>query len=150
MASQPEIKKPSAASRYLFLFLIGLVVGAVCTVMAMRALQARQDPFPHAVMHVMAKHSGQLSDKVKQNRCAATDTIPGDRQRPGGRFPGPGRRLALQDPHQPVPGRPRRRPECTADRLRRCRRGGGEDRHGLQGLPSGLPRLTDGRRLNRN
>ena len=76
MASQPEIKKPSAASRYLFLFLIGLVVGAVCTVMAMRALQARQDPFPRAVMHVMAKHSGQLSDKVKQNRCAATDTIP--------------------------------------------------------------------------
>ena len=41
MASQPETKKPSAASRYLFLFLIGLVVGAICTVMAMRALQAR-------------------------------------------------------------------------------------------------------------
>ena len=76
MASQPETKKPSAASRYLFLFLIGLVVGASCTVMAMRALQARQDPFPDSVMQVMAKHSGQLADKVKQNRCAATDTIP--------------------------------------------------------------------------
>ena len=76
MASQPETKKPSAASRYLFLFLIGLVVGAICTVMAMRALQARQDPFPDSVMQVMAKHSGQLADKVKQNRCAATDTIP--------------------------------------------------------------------------
>lgn len=76
MASQPEIKKPSAASRYLFLFLIGLVVGAICTVMALRAIEARQDPFPDSVMHVMAKHSGQLADKVKQNRCAATDTIP--------------------------------------------------------------------------
>ncbi len=76
MASQPETKKPSAASRYFFLFLIGLVVGAICTVMAMRALQARQDPFPHSVMHVMGKHAGQLADKVKENRCAATDTIP--------------------------------------------------------------------------
>jgi len=76
MASQPETKKPSAASRYLFLFLLGLVVGAICTVMALRALQARQDPFPHSVMHVMGKHAGQLADKVKQNRCAATDTIP--------------------------------------------------------------------------
>lgn len=76
MASQPEIKKPSAASRYLFLFLVGLVVGAICTVMALRALQARQDAFPGSVMHVMAKHSGLLADKVKQNRCAATDTIP--------------------------------------------------------------------------
>ena len=94
MASQPETKKPSAASRYLFLFLIGLVVGAICTVMAMRALQARQDPFPDSVMQVMAKHSGQLADKVKQNRCAATDTIPHVRtlrarrareQRPDGR-----------------------------------------------------------------
>lgn len=76
MASQPETKKPSSASRYLFLFLIGLVVGAICTVMALRAIQARQDPFPDSVMHVMSKHSGLLADQVKQNRCAATDTIP--------------------------------------------------------------------------
>ena len=75
MASQPNAK-PSAASRYLFLFLLGLVVGAICTVMAMRALQARQDPFPDSVMHVMQKHAGQLGDQVAQNRCAATDTIP--------------------------------------------------------------------------
>lgn len=75
MASQPT-PKSSAASRYLFLFLIGLVVGAVATVMAMRALQARRDPFPHSVMHVMQKHAGLLGDTVKQNRCAATDTVP--------------------------------------------------------------------------
>ena len=76
MASQPATKKPSAASRYLFLFLVGLVVGAVAAVMAMRALQARHDPFPDSVMNVMARHSGLLSDKIKQNRCAATDTVP--------------------------------------------------------------------------
>lgn len=75
MASQPTAK-PSQASRYLFLFLIGLVIGAVATVMAMRALQARQDPFPDSVMHVMQKHAGLLGDKVAQNRCAATDTVP--------------------------------------------------------------------------
>ncbi len=76
MASQPPAKKPSAASRYFFLFLVGLVVGVVCAVMALRALQARKDHFPDSVMTVMAKHSGLLGDKVKQNRCAATDTVP--------------------------------------------------------------------------
>lgn len=74
MASQPA--KSSNASRYFFLFLVGLAVGAVCTVMALRALQARKDHFPGSVMQVMAKHSGLLADKVKQNRCAATDTVP--------------------------------------------------------------------------
>ena len=74
MASQPATS--SNASRYFFLFLVGLVVGAICTVMALRAIQARQDKFPDSVMQVMARHSGQLGDKVKQNRCAATDTVP--------------------------------------------------------------------------
>ena len=50
-------------------------IGAV-PVMALRAIQAKQDRFPGSVMQVMAKHSGLLADKVKQNRCAATDTIP--------------------------------------------------------------------------
>lgn len=74
MASQPT--KSSAASRYFFLFLVGLVVGAICTVMALRALQARKDHFPDSVMQVMARHSTLLGDTVKQNRCAATDTVP--------------------------------------------------------------------------
>ena len=39
-------------ARYFFLFLVGLVVGAILAVMGMRALQARQDPFPDALMHV--------------------------------------------------------------------------------------------------
>lgn len=75
MSSQPTEKK-SNASRYLFLFLIGLVVGAIATVMAMRAIQARMDPFPDSVMNVMGKHAGLLGQTVQQNRCAATDTVP--------------------------------------------------------------------------
>ena len=66
----------SNASRFLFLFLLGLVVGIVATVMAMRAIEARTDQFPPGVMHVMAWHMGQLKRNTEQNRCAATDTVP--------------------------------------------------------------------------
>lgn len=62
--------------KYLFLFLIGLVMGAIGTVMLMRAWQARQDPFPDSLMHVQAWHLQQLDSRVKENRCAATDTLP--------------------------------------------------------------------------
>lgn len=70
--------KPSgnAAARYFFLFLVGLVVGIVATVMALRALDARKDHFHESVMHVMDAHLGALGDNVKQNRCTATDTLP--------------------------------------------------------------------------
>ena len=68
--------KTSHASRYFFMFLIGLVMGAVLAVMGLRALQARQDPFPDSVMHVMQKHSGLLAKTIEENRCAATDTAP--------------------------------------------------------------------------
>ena len=68
--------RTSAGSRYLFLFLIGLVVGAVATVMAVRAIDARKDHFPDSVMTVQQWHLGQLGDNVKSNRCAATDTLP--------------------------------------------------------------------------
>ena len=64
------------ASRYLFLFLIGLVVGVIGTVMAMRAIDARQDHFPTSVMEVQGWHVGQLKANTEQNRCAATDTLP--------------------------------------------------------------------------
>lgn len=66
----------SNASRYFFLFLIGLVMGIVLAVMGLRALQARQDPFPDSVMHVMQKHSELLTKTIAENRCAATDTVP--------------------------------------------------------------------------
>lgn len=66
----------NAAARYLFLFLLGLVVGAVATVMAMRALDARKDHYPESVMEVMSAHVGALKGNVASNRCAATDTLP--------------------------------------------------------------------------
>ena len=46
-------RRPSAAYRYLFVGLLGLVIGLIATVMVSRAIQARQDPFPDSLMHVM-------------------------------------------------------------------------------------------------
>ena len=66
----------SHASRYLFLFLLGLVVGAIGTVMAMRALDARKDHFPEAIMHVQGWHAGQLKAAIDSNRCTASDALP--------------------------------------------------------------------------
>ena len=63
-------------SRYLFLFLLGLVIGVIATVMAVRALDARKDHFPESVMHVQQWHLGQLKGNVKQNRCVPIDTLP--------------------------------------------------------------------------
>ncbi|MDG2518202.1 hypothetical protein [Lysobacter soli] len=75
MNTQPSGSR-SNASRYLFLFLLGLVVGVVATVMAMRAIDARKDHFHDSVMHVQGWHLNQLKKKVEQNRCAATDVLP--------------------------------------------------------------------------
>lgn len=66
----------SNASRYLFLFLLGLVIGIVATVMAVRAIDARKDHFPDSVMQVQQWHLGQLKSSVEQNRCGPTDTLP--------------------------------------------------------------------------
>lgn len=77
MSTTPEpLPRKSAAGRYLFLFLLGLVIGAVGVVMAMRAWDARRDHFHDSVMHVQQWHLGQLKSSVEQNRCAATDIIP--------------------------------------------------------------------------
>src|SRR5262245_39534223 len=76
MNTQPSTPARSHGTRYLFLFLIGLVIGIIATVMAMRALDARRDKFPDAVMHAQEWHLGQLKQKVEQNRCAATDLLP--------------------------------------------------------------------------
>ena len=66
----------SNAPRYLFLFLLGLVIGIIATVMAVRALDARKDKFPGSVMHVQQWHMAQLKTNVEQNRCVAIDTLP--------------------------------------------------------------------------
>ncbi len=75
MNTQPS-KPRSHATRYLFLFLLGLVIGSVATVMAVRAIQARKDHFHESVMYVQEWHLGQLKKKVEQNRCTATDVLP--------------------------------------------------------------------------
>ncbi len=64
------------AGRYFFMLLLGLVIGVVATVMAMRAIEARRDHYPGAVMTVMQAHMVALKNNVAGNRCAATDTIP--------------------------------------------------------------------------
>jgi hypothetical protein len=77
MASQPV--KASSATRYLFLFLVGLVMGIIGVVMVLRALDSRktwQDRFPDAAMQVMDAHLEQLQASTKANRCTASDVIP--------------------------------------------------------------------------
>lgn len=71
--------KPSAAGRYLFLFLLGLVLGIVAVVMLLRALEGRktwQDHYPDAVMHLLSAHKAQLQGNLDANRCNPTDTLP--------------------------------------------------------------------------
>ena len=76
MSSVDPNRRPSNAGRYLFLLLLGLVLGVVATVMAMRALEQRKDHFPEALMHVQQWHMGQLKGDMEQNRCNATDVLP--------------------------------------------------------------------------
>ena len=76
MSNTNPNRKPSNAGRYLFMLILGLVLGVIATVMAMRALEQRKDPFPDALMHVQQWHMGQLKTDMEQNRCAATDVLP--------------------------------------------------------------------------
>lgn len=75
-AAKPAAARSSNAGRYLFLMILGLVVGAIATVMAMRALDARKDHFPDSLMEVQGWHMGQLKSAMEQNRCGATDVLP--------------------------------------------------------------------------
>ncbi|GAB3385380.1 hypothetical protein [Lysobacter fragariae] len=66
-------------SRYLFLFLLGLVIGAVAVVMLLRTWEGRKtwrDNWPDAAMHVMDAHLSSVEENIKLNRCGATDTLP--------------------------------------------------------------------------
>ena len=78
MSTTPDPTRPrsSAFGRYFFVFLLGLVIGAIAVVMLMRSLDARRDHFPDSVMHVQQWHLQQLGTKAAQNRCNATDIIP--------------------------------------------------------------------------
>ena len=76
MSSSDPNRRPSNAGRYLFLLLLGLVLGAIATVMVLRALDQRRDPFPEALMYVQQWHMNQLKLDMEQNRCNATDVLP--------------------------------------------------------------------------
>ncbi|WP_229792262.1 cytochrome c [Cognatilysobacter bugurensis] len=70
------MSRSTQARRYLALFLVGLLVGAIATTMALRAIEARQDHFDQAVMRVQQWHVNELAANIESNRCAATDTLP--------------------------------------------------------------------------
>jgi len=76
MSSTDPNRRPSNAGRYLFLLLLGLALGAIATVMVLRALEQRRDPFPEALMQVQQWHMGQLKADMEQNRCNPTDALP--------------------------------------------------------------------------
>ncbi len=76
MSNPDPNRRPSNAGRYLFLLLLGLALGAIATVMVVRALEQRKDPFPDALMHVQDWHMGQLKADMEQNRCNPTDVLP--------------------------------------------------------------------------
>ncbi len=76
VSPDPARPKSSAFGRYFFVFLLGLALGGVATVMLINAWNERQDHFDDGLMHVQAWHFKQLGGKVQENRCAATDIIP--------------------------------------------------------------------------
>ena len=76
---RPPRRQPSAAGRYLFVFLLGLVIGIVCLVMLLRSLEGRKtwrDHYPTAAMQLMSAHTAQMRAQLEANRCAATDVLP--------------------------------------------------------------------------
>lgn len=61
--------------RSLVLFLVGLAVGALCTLIAVNALD-RGTSHHDAVMSLMGQQMKSISQSVKASRCAATDLTP--------------------------------------------------------------------------
>jgi cytochrome c556 len=61
--------------RLLVLFLVGLAVGALGTLIAINALN-RGTAYPNAVMAMMGQQMKAIDRSVKANHCAATDLVP--------------------------------------------------------------------------
>lgn len=61
--------------RTVVLFLVGLAVGALCTLIAVNALH-RGTAYPNAVMAMMGQQMKALDHSVKASRCASTDLTP--------------------------------------------------------------------------
>ncbi|MEG3192593.1 hypothetical protein [Lysobacter sp. D1-1-M9] len=69
-------KRGGNGSRFLFMFLLGLVIGAVVVAYLMRTWLGGPDTYPRAVMQVMNAQMGQLKQSVERNNCNPTDTLP--------------------------------------------------------------------------
>jgi len=70
---------PSQTGRYLFVLLLGIMLGVIAVVMALRALDSRktwQDRYPAAVMQLMSAHAAQLQQKAEAHLCTASDVSP--------------------------------------------------------------------------
>ncbi len=61
--------------RSLILLLVGLLVGALCTLIAVNALD-RGTAYPNAVMALMGQQMKAIDKSIKQSRCASTDLTP--------------------------------------------------------------------------
>ena len=61
--------------RSLILLVVGLLVGALCTVIAINALN-RGTAYPNAVMALMGQQMKAIDKSIKQSRCASTDLTP--------------------------------------------------------------------------
>jgi cytochrome c556 len=59
----------------LVLLLVGLAVGALCTLIAVNALH-RGTAYPNAVMAMMGQQMKALDKSVKQSRCSPADLTP--------------------------------------------------------------------------
>src|SRR3546814_20915818 len=78
-ANPAKPAKPSAASRYLFVFLVGLVIGAVALVMILRTVEARktwQDHYPHSALPRFDSPMEQLKARTEPNRRSAPQQLP--------------------------------------------------------------------------
>lgn len=76
---QPARRTSSVFGRYLFVLILGLVIGMVATVMLVNTWNARkttQDLFPDALMQVQQWHLSKLQSNVADGRCDVTDTLP--------------------------------------------------------------------------
>lgn len=69
------VPRAGSGPRYLFMLLLGLMLGVMATVMALRAIEARRDHFPRAVMHVQQWHFARLGAGLEHNRCGASDAL---------------------------------------------------------------------------
>lgn len=75
----PARRSPSPTAGYVVMFGIGVMVGIVLIVVALRALESRrtwQDRYPGALMQLYQAQMAHLSDDLEASRCDARDTLP--------------------------------------------------------------------------